>query len=407
MTTFCTFNPKTVISSIGFRKTAEIVPYQTGSIYTISDGLFAAYVTVKPDEKCPHGLFSTAAAVDCEENRAMERASFEAAERYCLASQGWHTARLHQVTQYDQIWQLPFTMTEPFCSSKEGAEFLLSTPLNKLGGKHWSINCGDVFAPYPILTHHCQFVPSTNGVAFANNMSTAITHAVLESLERDSIMRFWYSKEYQKSRAVNIDDLLRLEPVIMKFLNSLGYEVIAFEISRYNCVHIFLVFAKQNDGVYPFSACAAGTGFSNDMALSAALLELIQTILALSTQGQQYMAWHKNGSQILSLDHHMFYYASSNFANLPIQHLCTIWNNIEPYNFLSQKVGNFQDLIEEFTEDGVEIDVVDLTPPPISMEAACVRVLSKQFWPLIVSEKHGPLEIVNHPDRLPYQHPFP
>lgn len=239
-----TFDCRNLARSADFPESAKLVPFRSGVTVRIKDDLFASYVAIGTDEFCPNGVFEYSSAVDVTEERSRMRALFEAIERYCLAAIGWHESRMLTAAGVspDAVFRHPIGMAHPpFQSSLQGARLLPCDVFACGGTKYRFVNAGDVFAPYPMLTMHCSYFPTTNGVAVGRTTPDATEAAQRELIERHSIMMFWYTDARMEATRIELETVLRGHPAF-GFLTELGYRPIAFEISLVPDLFVVLLF---------------------------------------------------------------------------------------------------------------------------------------------------------------------
>lgn len=379
------------------------VPVCNERVVELAPSLHAAYVEIEADDYCPNGVFRVSAAIDISAEDAHRRAAFEAIERYCLGAIGWHERRMRPVAELPKkdVLQLEFEMSDPFRPDPAAGAALPAISCELGASSKWA-RCGDVFAPFPIARRESSLPPSTNGAALGPNEASARERAVSELLERDAVMSFWFRDGAASGRRFSRSFTYTCATSQVGFLHSLGYETMVLEIGRFNGAPVALAFARQRDGYFPYAACAASIG-SAQQSVSSATNELVQTIVACASVSDAYPKWKAMGMPLSSLEHNMWWYATPEVAAPALESLWSSWESFDPAN----EEGGAADALDVVRAAGIKCHTVDVTPLPLSGEVACVRALSDDLLPLVVSETHGPHELVAHPARPTAPHPFP
>jgi len=386
--------PWTSHVSIRSERTVELGP-----------SLYGAYVEIDPDDRCPHGVFRTSAAVDVSEEAALRRARFEAVERYCLAAIGWHRDRMRPVSNLPPgtVVRPDFEMADPFGRDLAGGMALAAHPMHLEDAEPSWVRCGDVFAPFPLMKGQCSLPPSTNGAALGQDLEMARERALLELLERDCVMSFWYREGALGGRTVPAPFVAGAAVAQIAFLEDLGYETRVLEVSRFAGTRVALAFARQRDGHFPYAACSAGIGAARQSVL-ASINELVQTVLATASAGPAYSRWAQAGMPLASVEHNMWWYATPRVAAPVLERLWPRWDALDAAPDEDDVTLNATEIVRSA---GIDCFAVEITPPPLAAEVSCVRAVSPTLWPLVVSEEHGPRELVADPARCAAPHPFP
>lgn len=379
----------------------SLIPWKNEQVIEIADDLFAAYIEIGIDQFCPYGVFPVSCAVDLSKKNAMVRATFEAIERYCLAAFGLHTEKIRNSAAISNVLHSPFTTKLPNLNDDYPC-----FPVQTIGGLEYShAPLGDIFAPYKIRLGHATLPPSTNGVSVAKNLATAVEGAFRELYERDCIMRFWYSEHRHNARIIN-NELVRLFAYApCRFLEDLGYQLIVLNISRDIRACACLAFCVQRGRHFPYFACSAASKSDMSSSVLSAMLELVQTIVALGLQPDRYEQWIKNKSPMTTLEHNMFYYAAHEKSKLAVNEIIQLAQALNPEHFCAASQVGFN-IVDILTELGETIYYADISSERLN-GIYCARALSTSLWPLVVCEEIGPFEIVNSSSRFLYPHPFP
>jgi ribosomal protein S12 methylthiotransferase accessory factor YcaO len=402
------FNATETIARSGCPLTAAMLTFSHTFVREIAPKVYAAYCTLARDSYCPFGLFETSCAIDTDQERATVRASFEAAERYSLASIDHHQLRLISgaALASNSILKFPLKMTSPLNGLQRSDCIFPVQAITIPGSPITHASAGDVFAPYPVSRGQCSFIPTTNGVAVGSTEAEATIRATMELLERDAIMRFWYLGDEQKNYKIPERYISETASSYFQFLADLGYSTLGFEISVFEGAFVVLLFALHRSLQYPALACSAGASPDFPAAVRAACAELVQTLAALSLQPARFSAWIEKGRVLSHLDHHMFYYADSTNAAVAAPLLLERWKNAPISNGLENE-RQTTPIFQHLAEQKVEIFAANITPPQVKGEIAAIRILSPQLFPLVVGETSGPQELLASPSRVKLPHPFP
>ncbi|MEU6564279.1 YcaO-like family protein [Nocardia nova] len=122
-----------------------------------------------------------------------------------------------------------------------------------------------------------HYVESSSGSAIGSSPAEAALHALLEVLERDAFLRFWYREDL----VPGIDLGGSLTPACDELINRIdaaGYHTAALVLPSPAEVPVVAAFAVHRAGVFPYVMCTAGSGGDWDSALEAALWELVNIV---------------------------------------------------------------------------------------------------------------------------------
>lgn len=185
-------------------------------------------------------------------------------------------------------------------------------------------------------------------------------------------MALWFRGEGLKSR-VGADVCDAVPRDLQAFLDAHGYVLELFILDG-PFVPV-LARIRSDSRTYPYQAWGGAAKTTLEDSVRSSALEAVQTSIALSLSEDRYLKWLAR-PQIRTLDHNMYWHASPAHATSVDESLGTL------QNMTSSRLGE------------PLVWFVDVTPPPLRDELRCVRALSNDYWPLVVSERHGPLELV-------------
>jgi ribosomal protein S12 methylthiotransferase accessory factor YcaO len=387
------FDPPSILDGLGASSLAASVPFISGRVVDTTFGITAAFVEVARDANCPHGLFASSSAFDEDPNRAIERAIFEAIERYALGAYGIHSSRIRRASVLDpRIWQY---RANRFSDFEYGPEVLAIPAMPDDLGQQLLIPIGDVFAPYPAKEGSSGLLSSSNGTAFHRSRTQAMAAAARELIERHAIMHLWFM-DRKFVRRIEFGQGIR-ECHAYGALKDIDYEILVLEISPFAKVHVVFALAIQKSGFYPVMVCAAAAGPDQASTAKSALTELFQTAAALTFQTERFNRWRVAGRPVTHLDHNMFFYADPNNRHFSIQVMESLKSRAE------ERLNS-----EDFDGETVpSLHYVDLSHPRWENEAAVVRALSDKLCPLVIGDKYGPRRLLCSPSRILLPHPFP
>lgn len=382
----------------------SLLPPHTFRCLKLHDEVFACYVELEADRFCPNGLFSTSAAVDVTPQAAIRRATYEACERYFLGSIRLRESEFKDSeTIVGEVYRSPWSLPYPFIGDGEGKQVICTEDLPFLVSEYAYVATGDVFAPYPIGRRHSQLVPSTNGVAVHKSMADAAIKAFHEVVERDAVMRFWYTSARNLASSIFCSSSGHPNSS-HAYLQCLGYQVLVFKLHTDNCVNVVFAFAVHETEEFPYSACAAGASARIEDAYASALLELIQTVVSLGASSDRVRTWLRCAMPMTTLDHNMFWYSIRALAGPAITSLRYIHEGLPVAPCASERA------IEGGVSAGLcagGISLVRITPELVDDELAGCKLLSTRHYPLVIGDALGPKELLESSDRLQFPHPFP
>ena len=129
------------------------------------------------------------------------------------------------------------------------------------------------------------------------------------------------------------------------------------------------------------------------------MLEGIQTLLALSSSGEDVKSWYREGAYISHLDHRMYFYSIPQLAGEAVKCLYE----------LSNMVDELTECVKRDDSDSLidSIMFADITPNEIIAEVSCVRSFSKEMHQLVVADNYSDRSLIDSNERLLWPHPFP
>jgi hypothetical protein len=365
------FDATEILRRARFPGVAQRVLFREGRSIQLSNGLNFSAVEAIPDEYCPHGIIGMGCAVDTDEERAARRATLEAFERYCLSASGYHNGAASACGAIAMRSKHRPNTTKTACAAQ-------------------------VFMPYRgKQCIHSGTAITSNGVAVGCSLEDAFDRAALELLERDAVMRFWYTPDRYESAALPAASDTEACAEAVNYLDIGGYNVVSFCMPSLGETRTIIAFAISRRHAFPYSACAASATSTNLLpAHRAALLELVQTMVALGLRGDEVRKWAAS-PRIQCLDHHMYYYGVPRLGMAPMDDILKLH---------SSRMDGRRWCRDSMQPSG-EFSFVDLTPGPLGDEIGCARAFNSTLRPLVIAEE---LTIGKINDQLyPYPHPFP
>lgn len=252
---------------------------------------------------------------------------------------------------------------------------------------------------------------TTSGLASEESLENATLNALLELIERDSLMRHWWLKKpFKKIYLEEGQELLR---------SRLGYlsEFISFYHGEnlFNLPCIFARWRKPDDPSVAF-LLAGACDLNIEKAIDRALCELLLHLASRWARAEPARSMGQEfDREILSFqDHRDFYLYEANAKT--IDSYFSGSDQVEGQTFSESRICGLNDLVRQLEIAGKNAYVVDLTPRELkALGIRCVRVLSPDFVPINSAHVYRPwghpaiggpvtfeLENLQH---LP--HPFP
>lgn len=111
---------------------------------------------------------------------------------------------------------------------------------------------------------------NSNGLAIGNSIIEAQTFGLMELLERETFLNYWYLRRIP----AKINDFDRITLSLIKDISQLGYEVCIYNLeNNYNLKIVWvIVFSKEDSSIFS-SYTTTGCSFSLDLAMQQALKE--------------------------------------------------------------------------------------------------------------------------------------
>lgn len=381
------------------------IPLGAYRVNQLGHEVFFARQDIIADDRSPYGVFPTSVAVDRSAVDALQRARFEAAERFALSAinNGRKFFNLRDIDA-KSIFSYPYKLESPLNGSGRNLETLAIEIVENINCTFSHAVVADIFAPYPINKFESSWHPTTNGVAVAKTIEDAKLASYHEYLERHCIMNFWY-----RGTPSYLIDSYAIDNAALQenfFLDQLGYSTVSIEISEMQTTTVVLTFAVNRAGQFPYLVCSAATSPEIDIAVRKSFQEVIQTLIACASQHEEFSIWKNRGGRVESLNHRMYYFADPDRSNSHSQILKEIVAKSIRTKDRPFTINNLWR--QEITSSGHACSFVDLTPDDWNGLLSCVRCISSTMTPLVVSESMMPLELVQiGSNRFAAPHPFP
>lgn len=247
--------------------------------------------------------------------------------------------------------------------------------------------------------------PISTGCAFYPRKIESIWKGICEVVERDAMMKFWYTY-FKKFFKIDINDIYDFEIQIrVKSLAEKSTELFLFEITSE--VNIPVVLCVLKNEAYPYYV----TGVACDLDIKRASVKAIDEAVSIRTMAE----WkgpqdRKEFCEINQLEDHMFLYA--NWKNCPIFE--ELLNKEAPFSSLNliphdypRTEKELKQKISTFFDEGVQIFYKDLTLPHIEDIGYVTRIVIPKMIPLSQTYKARWLDALNSELLLnPYPQPF-
>ncbi len=227
--------------------------------------------------------------------------------------------------------------------------------------------------------------PISTGCSFFHTKETAIFKGIMEVIERDAIMRWWYLN-FPDTRVIRTDDIFSFDiQERIKRIKSKNMEVYLFEISAYKKFPVVLCLLKGNE--FPYACFGASCNTDIKKAIAKSLDEAMSIRTMAKWTGKKANINTRNFNWITQLTDHMELYA--NWKDAPVIQKITNLVNADEVSIRDypEKTGittfeDLQQLAREFADSGVDIYYKDLTLPEISPLGSVIRVVIPQMIPL-------------------------
>ena len=232
--------------------------------------------------------------------------------------------------------------------------------------------------------------PISTGCSFFNNKVTAVLKGIMEVIERDAMMRWWYLN-FPNTKIINTDEVTSFDiQERLKRIKRKNIEIYLFEISQHKKFPVVFCLLKGNS--FPYACFGASCDTSIKKAMAKSLDEAISIRAMAKWHGQKSGIDTKNFEWMSQLTDHMELYA--NWENSPIINKITSFLNAEKVSISAYpektEILTFDDLQKlamEFVNSGFDIYYKDLTLPEIAPLGNVIKVVIPQMIPLSQSYK--------------------
>jgi ribosomal protein S12 methylthiotransferase accessory factor len=208
--------------------------------------------------------------------QAFVSALMEAVERYsaATATPARFVANANDLMARERC-VVPSEMGAPPSADTDAIEWVHGICLQS--GESCAIPACDVLFPYYAPKGVARpFKPSTNGLASGNTRIEAISQALCEVVERNTVSHFMRTEQFKVVPLETIDQGLPME-LVARFQN-VGLEVVVMDVSEHSPLPVYYVWVFGQEGVGPWVPCAGyGAHVLPRVALVRALLEAAQS----------------------------------------------------------------------------------------------------------------------------------
>ncbi|WP_066265348.1 YcaO-like family protein [Heyndrickxia acidicola] len=207
---------------------------------------------------------------------------------------------------------------------------------------------------------------SSNGCAVGNTFEEASLFSILEVVERDVFMNFWFSKD----KATRID--INVEPKLSKkvqYFNDLGYTLDFFYINNGLNIHVVWGLLRSNNiHNYFYSITGLGCHLKLQHAIEAAFKEIYNVFIGFEKNKfliEKKIQSIKSGI-ISNLEDHLYYFASFDSMEI-IEDKINILENVDVddlkiNNFMSIDISDeLQYVVKNLSKKYTDILIVDQT----------------------------------------------
>lgn len=370
---------------------------------------------------------------------ALARAVGESLERYSGACYNADTVTVATCYELGPRATDPrrFLAFHPIQTGSPDYPYIAATKDSRLGwNEAFSLTCNEpalvpatmVHLYYKALTSHDHFeVCPLSGYACGNTLEEAILRGILEVVERDAFMLFWYQ---------------RLPPPAIDLTTLSASEAFA-TLRRYDgtLVHLFCWDITTDVGI-PVALCALTStqpgwpattvAMSSDLSMETAIAEALQELAANLRLVSSDLKCPRRpiprvpGEVITMEDHGLFYASPRNLSALDHLLRPRAWVRAGASSLVASDnvKANIELCVDRLAACGMEVIVVDITPPEVELHGfKVVKVLTPGMrpidfgvhWPHLGGRRlyEAPLRmgyenVARHPDQLNrFPHPFP
>lgn len=232
--------------------------------------------------------------------------------------------------------------------------------------------------------------PISTGCSFFTNKETAIMKGILEVIERDAMMRWWYLN-FPDTRCIDLHEIIFFDiQERVKRISQKNIVIYLFEISQFQQFPVVFCLLKSEE--FPYACFGASCDTNIKRAIIKALDEAMSIRTMARWKGRNEDIDTTNFEWITQLTDHMELYA--NWKDAPIinkistslsENTVSIADYQESYN--SVTFDDLKIIARELADLGFDIFYKDLTLPEISSLGYVVRVVIPQMIPLSQSFK--------------------
>lgn len=256
------------------------------------------------------------------------------------------------------------------------------------------------------------YAPISTGCSFYNNEITAILKGICEVVERDAVMRWWYSN-FENTKKVNLENINCYDiNERVKRIKDKSLEIHVYEISYIE--NFPVIFCLINGNVFPYSCFGGSCDIDIKKAIIKAIDEAMSIRVMAKWNGYKAEIDTSNFNWVNKLEDHMELY--SNWENSPIiETLTSLEHKFIDINEYpkSLKINDFNDLQKiavKFKQIGFDIYYKDVTLKEVSSLGKVMKVIIPQMIPLSQSFSTRWLDTIlidkSITDINPYPQPF-
>lgn len=230
-----------------------------------------------------------------------------------------------------------------------------------------------------------SFYPSiSTGCAFYNDEIIAIFKGICEVVERDAVMKWWYSN-FSNTRRINSDNVFSYDVrERIRRIKEKNLEIYLFEISEIDNFPVIFCLIKGNE--FPYASFGGSCDTNIEKAIIKAIDEAVSIRIMSKYTGVKPIISTENFDWINRLENHMELYA--NWENAPIINTLVIMEHqmVDANKYTKVKYPNtFDDLQKialSFKQKGYDIFYKDLTLPEVAKLGKVIKVVIPQMIPL-------------------------
>jgi ribosomal protein S12 methylthiotransferase accessory factor len=249
-------------------------------------------------------------------HRAMLKACGEAVERYCSSYYRSEQLIFGAYNSLRDVAVDPFLFPIPFQSKdslRDGFEVLRTSEIYWCPAVSWSnkslrlVPAEFVYVPFQPKGYRSLSDGISTGLSCHTSFDLAAIGAVLEVIERDAFMLFWYLGSI--SEYIDLDSISDLgSVVIVDHLHRAGYELYVADISQNSLCPVILCIAFHQSPGFPRATVGLGTDFNTDTAVRKALEEISLGVLGMRKLLTKRQVEYPRTFN--TLDDHGFWYAA-------------------------------------------------------------------------------------------------